>query len=114
MSDLFNLAELSEKMKGNAVEYLEFLGLPSLNCGVYHLDAGAEDPQSPHETDEVYYVLSGKALFEGAHGSNEVNQGSIIFVPAMESHKFTHIEENLQILVFFSGVPAEADQSLTV
>ena len=104
MSELFNVSEISHSMKGKAVEYMEFLGLPSLNCGIYHLDAGAEDPQTPHDTDEVYYVLSGKSHFEDKDKSYSVKKGSIIIVPANEPHKFTQIEESLELLVIFSGI----------
>lgn len=109
MSEYFNISEFSERMQGNAVEYLEFLGLPSLNCGIYHLEIGAEDTQAPHETDEVYYVLQGSANFEGLEMTCKVQPGSLIFVPAHEPHKFTDIHENLQLLVIFSGAEAEAE-----
>ena len=58
---LFDLAEVRDKLKGEAVEYLEFLNVPALNCGVYFLAAGSTDMQAPHDEDEVYLVLSGRA-----------------------------------------------------
>ena len=58
---VFDLAEIKGKLKGEAVEYLEFLNVPALNCGIYFLAAGSTDMQAPHDEDEVYMVLSGKA-----------------------------------------------------
>ena len=43
--------------------YHEFLRVPTLSMGLYILKAGSNDPQQPHEEDEVYYVLEGQAKF---------------------------------------------------
>ena len=42
--------------------YHEFLRVPDLSAGIYVLEAGATDPQSPHTEDELYYVIAGRAL----------------------------------------------------
>ena len=39
--------------------YHEFLRVPDLSAGLYVLEAGATDPQSPHTEDELYYVVAG-------------------------------------------------------
>ena len=69
--------------------------------GMYLLTAGEQDKQRPHDTDEVYYVLKGKALFEAGGRETSVSQGSILFVKANVAHRFKDIEEDLQLLVFF-------------
>ena len=51
---VFDLAELKGKLRGEPVEYLEFLNVPVLNCGLYSLAAGSKDMQAPHDEDEVY------------------------------------------------------------
>ena len=58
---VFNLEDIRHRLTGKAVEYLEFLNVPALNCGIYFLTAGSTDMQAPHDEDEVYYVLSGRA-----------------------------------------------------
>ena len=50
---VFDLSEVKGKLKGEAVEYLEFLNVPALNCGIYFLAAGSTDMQAPHDEDEV-------------------------------------------------------------
>ena len=42
--------------------YHEFLRVPDLSAGVYVLDVGGTDPQSPHTEDELYYVIAGRAM----------------------------------------------------
>lgn len=95
-----------------------------MSAGVYVLPAGGIDRQSPHKEDEVYYVIRGRARMRvgpqensgKSHGggdlardpteSQEVQQGSIIFVAAGVEHKFYDIREELVVLVFFA--PAES------
>ena len=42
--------------------YHEFLRVPDLSAGLYVLEAGATDPQSPHTEDELYFVIVGRGL----------------------------------------------------
>lgn len=73
--------------------------------GLYQLKAGAKDPQKPHKQDEDYYVIRGRAKFQSGDEVQEVREGTILYVPADEAHKFVDIQEDLQLLVFFA--PAE-------
>ncbi len=88
--------------------YLEFLRVPSMSMGVYHLLAGGVDPQRPHTEDEVYYVASGRAQIRVGDEDRSVGAGSIVFVAARVPHHFHAIEEDLTVLVFFA--PAEYSQ----
>lgn len=89
----------------DAVNYHEFLRRPALSLGLYTLPAGSEDPQAPHKQDEVYVVLAGKATFQSGDQIQSVSAGDILYVPALEPHRFFDIEEPLSLLVFFA--PAE-------
>src|SRR6185295_5647541 len=42
--------------------YHEFLRVPDLSAGIYVLEAGGTDPQSPHTEDELYYVIAGRSM----------------------------------------------------
>ncbi|MDH3254338.1 MAG: cupin domain-containing protein [Acidobacteriota bacterium] len=83
--------------------YLEFLRAPSMHAGLYELAAGARDLQEPHDADEIYYVVSGRARF--SVGSEEVaaEPGSVLYVAAGVEHRFHTITEDLAMLVVFSG-----------
>ena len=97
----------AQRSKANQ-PYIEFLRRPSMHCGVYHLEAGSEDPQSPHDDDELYYVQSGRAKFFADGKNVDVKPGTLLYVKAHEEHRFHSIEENLTILVFFSTSKAHA------
>ncbi|MCH7480309.1 MAG: cupin domain-containing protein, partial [Chloroflexi bacterium] len=58
--------------------YLEFLRVPSLSMGLYELLAGQDDPQQPHNEDEVYYVIKGRAKIRTGQEDRPVTPGSII------------------------------------
>ena len=82
--------------------YLEFLRVPSLTCGLYVLSVGGEDKQTPHRNDEIYYVVSGRAVLTAGGDEQRVGPGSVVYVRAGVEHRFKAIEEELRVLVFFA------------
>jgi len=104
---VFDLAEVKDKLKGEAVEYLEFLNVPALNCGIYFLAAGSTDMQAPHDEDEVYVVMSGKARMRLGDEERAVGPGALLYVGATTEHSFFEIEEDMTLLVFFAATPRE-------
>jgi len=89
--------------------YHEFLRVPDLSAGIYVLDAGATDPQSPHTEDELYYVISGRAIVTVGDETRPVVPGSLVFVAAAVPHRFHEIAQRLELLVMFG--PAEGDRA---
>ncbi len=83
---VFELSELIDQHDDKAVPYLEFLRVPSLSCGIYTLDAGAKDLQGPHDEDEVYYVISGRARLRVGEEERNVGPGSLLYVRATSDH----------------------------
>ena len=97
----FEIAQIIEKQQQSGKLYLEFLRVPSLSMGLYALPAGSEDPQHPHDEDEVYYIVSGQGSVRVADEDRAVKPGSVVFVAAKVEHYFHSITEDLKILVFF-------------
>ena len=104
---VFDLEEVRDKLKGDAVEYLEFLNVPALNCGVYFLSAGSTDMQAPHDEDEIYLVLDGRARMRLGEEERRVEKGSLLYVSATTEHSFFEIEEDMTLLVIFASSPRE-------
>src|SRR5260370_563664 len=102
---VFDMSKVLAERASAQRAYLEFLRVPALSVGVYHLKAGQADPQQPHTEDEVYYVLSGKARFRAGQEQLTVGAGSVLFVERAAEHRFFDIVEDLTVLVFFA--PAE-------
>jgi len=109
-----NVFDFSELLAQSPERYLEFVRVSSLSVGIYVLDGGALDPQTPHSEDEVYYVVSGRAkMTTGADGdlhSFDVGPGTIIYVPARVRHSFYDITERLAVLVFFGAAESTAQR----
>ena len=86
--------------------YQEFMRQPSMSIGLYVLEAGAEDPQTPHAEDEVYFVISGRATVRVDGRDSAIGPGSVVFVGKRVEHRFHSISERLELLVMFA--PAES------
>ena len=100
-----DLQTLQQQMQAGGKPWHEFLRVPALSMGVYHLRAGDTDNQSPHTEDEIYYILEGAAQFRCADHVQPVSPGAILYVERLIPHRFFDITADLTILVFFA--PAE-------
>ncbi len=101
----FQIDEIEEARARAGKPYLEFLRVPAMSAGVYTLPVGGSDLQKPHQEDEIYYVVRGRARMKVGAEDRTVSQGSVIFVAAHVEHRFYDIAEELELLVFFA--PAE-------
>ena len=102
---VFDLAQLQKQLTSAPVQYKEFLKVSALSCGLYRLGVGARDMQSPHDEDEIYFVLSGKAKMKLGDTERLVEPGNLLYVGATETHSFFEIIEEMTLLVFFACKP---------
>lgn len=109
--DAWDLDELEAARAESGRLYHEFVSVPDLSGGLYVLEAGATDPQSPHTEDELYVVMSGRAKVTVGDEVRPVREGSVVFVAADVEHRFHDIEERLVLLVMFG--PAEYSRRTT-
>jgi mannose-6-phosphate isomerase-like protein (cupin superfamily) len=89
MESFYSIFEIRQQIPSRR-PYIEFLRVPAMSCGVYVLQAGEEDPQVPHNEDEIYYVVSGVARMRVVPANQPeqdrvVTSGDVIFVKAMRS-----------------------------
>ena len=104
MSEVLQIAELLARIGDK--RYHEFLRVPAMSAGVYVLSAGTTDNQTPHNEDEIYYVVRGKAKMRLGREDRSVSEGDVIFVEKAAEHRFFDIAEELVLLVIFA--PAES------
>lgn len=100
--DLFDIADIDHQHAVSGKGYLEFFSVPDLSLGLYVLEVGAVDTQTPHDEDEVYYILSGRATIHVGGEDRQVQPGSIVFVAKHVEHRLHSITEQLRTLVFFA------------
>ena|ERR1700690_1088073 len=103
--EFFQIDQLEAKRAQAGKSYVEFLRVPAMSAGVYTLPAGGADPQKPHNEDEMYYVVRGRARMQVGAVDRAISPGSMIFVAVGVEHRFYDIAEDLVVLVFFA--PAE-------
>lgn len=87
------------------VSYKEFLNVDSMHCGLYRLAAGSTDMQTPHDEDEMYYVLKGKAQLKIDGEVRQVKPGTLMYIKATQEHSFFEIEQDMVLLVIFATCP---------
>jgi mannose-6-phosphate isomerase-like protein (cupin superfamily) len=104
VSQVLQFADLLQRLGDK--RYHEFLRVPAMSAGVYVLSAGATDNQTPHQEDEIYYVVRGKAKMRLGGEQRSISQGDLIFVEKNLEHRFFDIVEELELLVIFA--PAES------
>ena len=107
--DAWELGEVDARRAARGVLYEEFLRVPDLTAGLYVIEAGGVDPQSPHTEDELYYVVRGRARVTVGDEERDVTAGSLVFVAATVPHRFHDITERLEIVVVFG--PAEGSRA---
>ena len=73
----------------------------SLLLGVYA--PRGEDPQEPHEQDEVYVVIRGRGTFINGDDRKAFGPGDLLFVPANVVHRFVEFSDDLALWVVFYG-----------
>ena len=100
--DAFDMPQIEEAHRQNGERYHEFLRADRLSVGLYVLEAGATDPQTPHTEDEVYYIVSGVGMIEVAGEDRPVSAGSVIYVDEQVDHRFHSITEDLKVIVVFA------------
>ena len=102
--DIFDIKALRARFKQDQpVSYSELLSVPAMHCGLYRLRAGSRDMQTPHDEDELYYVIEGRAQLKVGDEVKEVAPGMLLYIRAAEEHSFFEIQEDMLLLVFFSS-----------
>jgi mannose-6-phosphate isomerase-like protein (cupin superfamily) len=62
-----------------------------------------EDPQKPHNRDEVYFVARGHGVFFDGAIQHKIGPGSFLFVAAGQAHRFEAFSEDFAVWVIFYG-----------
>ena len=88
--------------KGNSY-FDTFLNKESLAAGILILKPGEEDTQTPHESDEIYYVIRGDGYLKINKNDYPVSEGKVFFVAKNVKHYFFGNTKDLEVLYFFGG-----------
>lgn len=62
-----------------------------------------DDPQTPHDQDELYIVISGTGTFRKGEEARPFRPGDVIFVEAGVPHRFLEFSDDFETWVVFWG-----------
>ena len=99
----YDLDTYIEKIKNNTSYFDTFINKESLAAGILVLKPGEEDTQTPHESDEVYFVLSGNGFLKIKNKDYPVTPNKMYFVGQNVEHYFHGNSKELVVLYFFGG-----------
>jgi len=99
----FDTSEYFKKLKNSKPYFTTFINKESLATGVILLKPDQKDTQDPHDSDEIYYILSGNGFLQINKKSYRIKKGQIYFVAKNTPHRFYGNTENLLVLYFFGG-----------
>ena len=99
----FDTNQYLKKLKNNKSYFKTFINKESLATGVLFLKPDQKDTQEPHESDEIYYILSGNGFLQIGKKSYRIKEGQIYFVAKDIPHHFYGNTKNLSVLYFFGG-----------
>ena len=99
----YDLDTYLEKIKNNDSYFQTFINKDSLAAGVLVLKPGEEDTQTPHDSDEVYYVISGNGFLKIKDKDYKVSKDKLFFVAKDVEHCFHGNTKELKVLYFFGG-----------
>jgi mannose-6-phosphate isomerase-like protein (cupin superfamily) len=104
MSDFHRgtLEAMLKRTVGNDERWAVALKRGTLELGLYA--PRGDDPQKPHDQDEVYLVMQGQGTLKVGGERHEFGQGDALFVPAGAEHRFETFTPDFAAWVVFYGV----------
>ena len=99
----YDLDTYLDKIKNGNSYFHTFINKDSLAAGILVLKPGEEDTQTPHDSDEVYYVLSGNGYLKIKDKDYKVSKDKLFFVAKDVEHFFHGNTKELKVLYFFGG-----------
>jgi mannose-6-phosphate isomerase-like protein (cupin superfamily) len=99
----FNLKDYLDKIKKSDSYFHTFINKDSLATGILVLAPGEEDTQEPHESDEVYFIISGNGFLKIKNKDYEISKDKLFFVGKDIPHYFHSNTKELKVLYFFGG-----------
>ncbi len=99
----FDVSAYSDKIKKSNSYFHTFINKSSLAAGVLILKPGEEDTQTPHDSDEVYYVVSGDGFLKINGKDYPISKDKAFFVAKDVEHCFHGNKKELKVIYFFGG-----------
>lgn len=88
---------------------LSHLAFLAADLELRHYAPSGTDPQTPHDRDELYVVISGTGTFVRGTERVQFRPGDVLFAAAHENHRFEDFSADFATWVVFYGAPRAGD-----
>ncbi len=99
----FDLSTYLGKIKKSSTNFHTFINRDSLAVGILVLQPGEQDTQEPHQSDEVYFIISGVGFLKIQNKDYKISKDKLFFVAKNIKHQFHGNTIELKVLYFFGG-----------
>jgi mannose-6-phosphate isomerase-like protein (cupin superfamily) len=99
----FDIKKYIDKIKNSDNYFHTFINHTNIAAGILVLKPGQTDTQTPHDSDELYYIISGDGFLKINNRDYEITEGNAYYVQKDTPHKFFGNKNELRVLYFFSG-----------
>ena len=99
----FDTKQYIDEIRKNDNYFHTFINRETLAAGVLVLQPGEEDTQTPHDSDEIYYVVKGDGFLKINKKDYPISEGKMYFVQKDVAHYFFGNTKELIVLYFFGG-----------
>ncbi|MGI0101695.1 MAG: cupin domain-containing protein [Nitrosotalea sp.] len=99
----FDTKKYLKEMAKSKLYFHTFLNRKNIAAGILNLAPGQEDAQASHDSDEVYYVVTGDGFLDIDGRDYKISQGMSYFVAKNTDHKFHGNTQELVVVYFFGG-----------
>ena len=99
----FDTKEYLENIVKGKSYFYTFINRDNLAAGILRLGPGEEDTQTPHDSDEIYYIVKGDGFLNIDGKDHSVSEGMSYYVRKNIEHKFHGNKKELVVLYFFGG-----------
>lgn len=97
----FDLITYIKKIQKSSSYFQTFINKDSLAAGVLVLQSGEKDVQEPHDSDEVYYVISGDGFLKIKNKDYKISKDKLFFVAKNVEHYFHGNTKELNFILFW-------------
>ena len=99
----FDVTKYIDEIRNSDGYFHTFINKQNIAAGVLVLEPNEEDTQEPHDSDELYYVISGDGFLKINNKDYDISEGTAYYVQKNIPHKFFGNKKELIVLYFFSG-----------
>lgn len=93
--------DLVDQLEQENTNYLEVLSKDALSVELARYPN--PEPKTAHQTDELYFIISGSGMVHVENERYAVDEGDVVYVEQGAEHDFFDIQDEITALVVFTS-----------